>query len=391
MEIVNRVLDLLKERRQNILDGNINCIPLPFSRFRSELPGIEKGMYYLVSGASKAGKTQLATYLFIFNTIFYAYHHREQVHPKFFYYNLEETEIKITLRFMSYLLYTVTEGRKRISPVDLRSTNENKVLPQEIIDLFETEPYKSILAFYEECMDFRPSRNPTGIWKDLKAHAEANGETFTKEIEITDEKGNTKKVKQFDYYIPKDKNEYVFIVIDHVSLIESERGMDLRNSINKVSEYLVIFRNRYNYIPVVIQQQNQDTISLDAFKANRIRPTLNGLADSKATGKDCNLFIGITSPYTFEIAEYMGYDILRFKSNIRFIENVLNRDGESSVLCPLFFDGAVNDFRELPLPKETAKIQEIYNYLDRIRGNVVNTGSKMFMLISKIKKLFNNG
>lgn len=229
------------------------------------------------------------------------------------------------------------------------------------------------------------------IWKDLKAHAEANGETFNKEIEITDEKGNIKKVKQFDYYIPKDKNEYVFIVIDHVSLIESERGMDLRNSINKVSEYLVIFRNRYNYIPVVIQQQNQDTISLDAFKANRIRPTLNGLADSKATGKDCNLFIGITSPYTFEIAEYMGYDILRFKSNIRFIENVLNRDGESSVLCPLFFDGAVNDFRELPLPKETARIQEIYNYLDRIRGNVVNTGSKMFMLISKIKKLFNNG
>ena len=226
------------------------------------------------------------------------------------------------------------------------------------------------------------------IWKDLKGYAENHGTTYYKEITITDELGEEKKVKQFDYYIPNDKNEYVFIIIDHVSLIESERGLDLRNSINKVSEYLVIFRNRYNYIPVVVQQQNVETLGLEAFKSNKIRPTLVGLADSKATGKDCNMLIGITNPYSHELSEYLGYNILKFKTNIRFIEIVLNRDGNSNGICPLFFDGAVNDFRELPLPNETQKLQEIYDYLSRIRDAARNTASRIFLLFSNIKKLF---
>ena len=388
MEIVNRVLNILKERRQNILDGNINCIPLPFNRFKNEFPGIEQGKYFLVSGGSKAAKTQLTNFLFVYNTIFYAFQHRDKVHPKIFYYPLEETPETITLRFMAYLLYNFSKGAIRISPTDLKSTDENKVLSKEVLDLFETEEYKDIMQFYEECIEFRNSRNPTGVWKDLKGYAENHGTTYYKDIKITDELGQEKEVKQFDYYAPNDKNEYVFIIIDHVSLMESERGMDLRNTINKISEYLVIFRNRYNYIPVVVQQQNTETLGLEAFKSNKIRPTLVGLADSKATGKDCNMFIGITNPYSHELSEYLGYNILEFKSNIRFIEIVLNRDGNSNGICPLFFDGAVNDFRELPLPTDTQKLQKIYNYLNEIRGTSRTTASRIFLLFSNIKKLF---
>ena len=48
--LVSRVLKTLKERRENVLRGEINCIPSPFTRFRSEFAGIEQGRYYLVSG-----------------------------------------------------------------------------------------------------------------------------------------------------------------------------------------------------------------------------------------------------------------------------------------------------------------------------------------------------
>lgn len=48
--LINRVIKLLKDRRDKILNGDINCIPLPFKRFRNELPGIEQGSYYLLSG-----------------------------------------------------------------------------------------------------------------------------------------------------------------------------------------------------------------------------------------------------------------------------------------------------------------------------------------------------
>lgn len=37
-------------------------------------------------------------------------------------------------------------------------------------------------------------------------------------------------------------------------------------------------------------------------------------------------------------------------------------------LCPLFFDGAVCDFKELPRPDNTTEINKIYKYLNVIRG-----------------------
>ena len=50
MELIERVLQNLRERREKILKGEVNCIPSPFSRFRSEFAGIEQGRYYLLSG-----------------------------------------------------------------------------------------------------------------------------------------------------------------------------------------------------------------------------------------------------------------------------------------------------------------------------------------------------
>lgn len=54
MGLVQRVLDNLEERRQRVLNGEINCIPSPFKTFQQDFPGIEQGKYYCVSGGSKS-------------------------------------------------------------------------------------------------------------------------------------------------------------------------------------------------------------------------------------------------------------------------------------------------------------------------------------------------
>ena len=41
--LVERVIDQLRKRRENVLNGNINCIPSPFKRFSDDFPGIEQG------------------------------------------------------------------------------------------------------------------------------------------------------------------------------------------------------------------------------------------------------------------------------------------------------------------------------------------------------------
>ena len=385
MSLTDRILETLDNRRKRILEGDINCIPSPFRRLSNSFPGIEQDKYYLVSGSTKAAKTQITNYLFVYTPILYAYEHPEQLRVKIFYFPLEETPENITLRFMSYLLYTLSGKQIRISPMDLKSTNADKILDEEILNILKSDEYQKILKFYEDNVLFMSARNPTGIYKTVKDYADKNGIIHRKKVKITNkETGNTEEVEAFDYYEPHDKKEYVIIITDHVSLLNQERGMNLRETINKYSEYMMIARNNYHYIPVSVQQQSTETTNLEAFKSNKIRPTMAGLSDSKYTAKDCSVMFGITNPFAFELPEYLGYDISKLKSHVRFLEIVLNREGESNDIAPLYFDGATNYFAELPPSKDSVSMQKVYDLIAKLKS----PANKVFIAFST-NKVFN--
>ena len=382
MSLIDRILDTLDNRRKRILEGDINCIPSPFRRLSNSFPGIEQDKYYLISGSTKSAKTQVTNYLFVYTPILYAFEHPEQLRVKIFYFPLEETPENITLRFMSYLLFTLSGKQIRISPTDLKSTNADKILDEEILKILKSDEYQKILKFYEDNVLFISERNPTGIYKTLKDYADKNGIVHRKKIKITNkETGNTEEIEAFDYYEPADKKEYVIVITDHVSLLNQERGMNLRETINKYSEYMMIIRNNYHYIPVCVQQQSYETTNLEAYKSNKIRPTMAGLSDSRYTAKDCSMMLGITNPFSFELPEYLGYDISKLKGNARFLEIVLNREGESNDITPLYFDGATNYFAELPPPKDTVSMQKVYDLIARLKLPT----SKVFLAFSTNK------
>ena len=382
MSLIDRILDTLDNRRKRILEGDINCIPSPFRRLSNSFPGIEKSKYYLISGGPKAAKTQITNYLFVYTPILYAFEHPEQLRVKIFYFPLEETPENITLRFMSYLLYTLSGKQIRVSPMDLKSTNSDKILDEEVLNILRSDEYQKILKFYEDNVLFMSDRNPTGLYKTIKDYAEKNGTIHRKKVKITNkETGNTEEVEAFDYYEPADKKEYVIVITDHVSLLSQERGMSLRETINKYSEYMMIARNNYHYIPVCVQQQSYETTNLEAYKSNKIRPTMAGLSDSKYTAKDCSMMLGITNPFSFELPEYLGYDISRLKGHARFLEIVLNREGESNDITPLYFDGATNYFAELPPPKDTVSMQKVYDLIAKLKLPT----SKVFLAFSTNK------
>jgi len=54
--LYTRVLSDITERRERLLNGQINCIPWLLPRFENELPGIERGKYYLITANSKVGR-----------------------------------------------------------------------------------------------------------------------------------------------------------------------------------------------------------------------------------------------------------------------------------------------------------------------------------------------
>lgn len=370
MTLIQRVLLNLKERRERVLSGGINCIPSPFKTFRRDFPGVEQGKYYLVSAASKGGKSQLTNYMFLYTPIIYAYHHPQQLRVQIFYFPLEETPEKITMRFMCYLLYTLSQGKIRLSSIQLGSIDRDNVVDEDILEMLNSLEYRSILDFYEEHVHFITERNPTGMWKTVNHYAMEAGSIHRKKVEIENKETGVRQEREvFDYYEPKDPDEYVIIIWDHAGLTGLERGMNLKESIDKLSEYFMILRNHYNYTPVLIQQQNSDTISLDAFKANRITPTLNGLADTKTPGKDCSMMLGITNPFAFEIPEYHHYNIARLKGYARFLSLPLNREGESNGMLALYFDGATNFFSTLPSFNNQMALNKVYKLVETNMGN----------------------
>ena len=130
-------IEKLKYRRQRIIDGLINCVPLPFQRFRLWWPGIEKKRYFILTASQKVGKSKLADYLFVYEPFFYALEHPEQVRYKVLYFTLEMGKEEKINEFLCHLLFRL--DNIRISPTDLKSTNVDNPVPQYILELLESE------------------------------------------------------------------------------------------------------------------------------------------------------------------------------------------------------------------------------------------------------------
>lgn len=374
--LINRVVAGLKERRNRLLNGQLNRIPSPFERFSNDFIGIEQGCYYTITSFTKGGKSQFTSFTFIYKPLMFCYYTKADIDIKILYFPLEETPERIMQRFISWLLYDLSKGKIRITPKDLRSTISP--VSQEILDAINSDEIQNILKYFEEHVIFPDEAgNPTGIFKYCVKYAEEHGKVYTKVGKYKDDFGVIQERQVFDRYEQDNPNEYRLVIIDTINLIDTERGMTLKQSMDKLSEYCAKYlRNRYHYSPVIIQQQAFEQEGNEAFKIGRVRPSVAGLGDSKYTSRDSNIVLGLFSPFRFALKEYEGYDISKFKNNIRFLEMIVNRDGEMGGLCPLFFDGTVCQFSELPRPDDNEGIKKVYEYLKKIR--YTNSTSKSF-------------
>lgn len=398
MSIFERVYEDIVSRLDRAKSGLLNCIPSPFHRFREVFPGLEMGTYYLFSANSKVGKTQIADTMCVYEPLFYAIEHNLKIH--WFYFTWEMSIEQKYRQFLCHLVYKLSNKTIRLDTKQLRSVNADQRLPEEILDLLKTEEYQKYIKYFEENVTLiEDIRNPTGVKKFLEDYADRMGTTHTVKKEFYDKKGDIMDVKEvFDYYEPNDPELYNIVIFDHISLINTEQGLDLRKTIELFSnKILVRLRNRYRFTFVVIQQQAASQESNENFKLDKLRPTADGLADAKATFRDADVFFGLYSPYRYKIPSYLKYDITFFKDNIRFLELIGSREGGGGNVCPLYFDGAVNFFEELPLPtiitdlgdeKPNPELQSIYRRISSIRQKI----SLVALCLSSVKsKLFTNG
>lgn len=247
----------LKNRRERVIKGEWNCLPLPFPRYRNILPGTEQGKYIILSANQKVGKSKLCDYLWVYELIFFMVEHPE-FKAKVLYFTLEMSPKEKYNEFLCHLLARL-DGIY-MTNTNLKSTDKDKPVDIHIFELLESERYKTYIRKFEEVVEYIDSiKNPTGVNKYCRDFAESNGHynytTYEKANEITGKLEERQMLDPINPFTWNDPNMYVFVLIDNASNLSTEKGMDIWGTINKMSKYAITLKSQLNMIVVLIQHQ----------------------------------------------------------------------------------------------------------------------------------------
>jgi hypothetical protein len=328
------------------LAGDNKGIPIPFDRLRRYLPNIQQKTYYLIGAGTKVGKTSFADDVFYYG----AYDH---------YKRLKDTDMldgfDLGIDYFSFEIDRVTKiikgiGRKLwheygvIADANTILSKGKNHCSTEIFDL--VRGYRDYFNDMEDIVTVHDMpENPTGMNKYLLDVAEQNGTIHKSNIS----KDHSKQIMKFDRYEPKNPKKHWLIFLDHIALMEEERGFTTKQNIDKMSQYFVKLRNNFNATPVVIQQMSGDVDNDARHTSGRLTPTLRDFGDSKYTTRDANVIMALFSPFRMKMPEFQGYNVPQLGNSFRNLEILENRDGEPGVNLGLNFIGPSGTFRELPV------------------------------------------
>ena len=211
--------------------------------------------------------------------------------------------------------------------------------------------------------------NPFGIYKEVRDYMEKNGK-----IDYEEKKGETGETLQIPKkYTPNDPMEHVMVVLDNLSNLTREEKH--KNLWDAMGEWTAKYARRllckfFNATVVTIQQQDFESQKLsfsmyqgEAIKA-KVRPSLASLGDNKTVSRDYHLVFGLFSPDRFEFEEDLGYDITLLQNNYRNLSVLKSNESDTGYELGLYFNGAAEQFIELPHPKTQPK--ELNDFYDTI-------------------------
>jgi len=361
--IFNRVIKEIETNKKIKDAGGFNAIPwLRLPKFSKVLPGIMKGKYYLVTANSKVGKTKIADFLFVLEP----YHFIKKfpnsgidIDIDFFLLEMSKEE-KIT-NFLSHFLY-INYG-VRLSPDELYSKFTEKTLSDEVFKLTKSKDLADKFEDFESKIHFHDSiKNPYGIYKKCYEYVKENGFWIDKadhRVEWEEfSKKDTNVHKYLSHYKHNNPNKYKINIVDHTSLLHPEKGKNLHQTMGDWSaDRALSLKNKYGLTMVDIQQQSSDSEKQQfTFRGQsiieKVKPSLDGLADNKTTQRNVDVVLGLFFPTRYNISEYPTfgdpYKLNKLGDAYRELSILANRSGGGLHAVDLYFDGATEYFKELP-------------------------------------------
>ena len=99
---------------------------------------------------------------------------------------------------------------------------------------------------------------------------------------------------------------------------------------------------------------------------DKLEPTLDSLGDNKTIARDVNVALGLFDPARYKIDNHNGYDITRLKDRYRSMNIMKSRDGIANKKLPLFFNGAVDFFKEMPRTDNIDGMNRVFEYVNQL-------------------------
>lgn len=353
--IFDRSFERIQENRQRRIVGLDNCIPFKFEKLSDYLPGVQRKNYTIVTANSGVGKTKFAKKLYVIDVINYIEQNPEtDMKIDLKYFCLEENKETFITSIISYKLYL--DHGLRYSIKEIESIQKQVIIDEDVLQ--KIAEMREWFVFFERHVEIIDDiRNPYGIFNHIQDFMLNNGHWVMTDVTYTDRKQNPpveRVVKIHDHFVHNHPQHYVIVVIDHISLVQPEKGMTGKHeAIGKLSsDYLVKLRNHYWCTIVVVQQQSSDKekqqyTNRGASIEAKLEPSLDGLGDNKMTQRDADEVLGLFAPDRYEITNHRGYDIQNLKDNFR--SGIINKSryGSPNIRIGFLFDGAVGEFREL--------------------------------------------
>lgn len=328
--IFNNVLNTIEENKKRRESGEDVVIPFPFRRFNNYIPGIEPESLITFTASSKVGKTQGADYMFMYSPFEYWKRKGGKVKLKIYYFSLELSKEAKVRQAIAHFLFRIYEDRYSTKRIE----SKFDILGDDILEKIRLLKSKVFYDFEKVVTFITHLRTPTAIYNYLKAEAVKNGKI--------------------------ESDEFRIVIVDHISLLTPEpHHGNLHAALGQYSsEYCLDLRDSYRYTIVNIQQQAAAQEGIENFKLDKLQPSLNGGADNKIIMRDSNLVLGLFDPNRYKFKKYLNYDVETLQDKFRELIVIANREGEC-VSTPLYFDGAVNYFEELPYSNST-EINSVY-------------------------------
>ena len=206
---------------------------------------------------------------------------------------------------------------------------------------------KGLISFHEN------RNNPTGIRNQLMNHAKKHG-NFVE----TENRSKGKTYKRTIGFNADNPNWHCIVILDHCRKLILERQFNLKQTVDKMSDYFVELRNfcKFTIVPVIHLNRSMASIDRRKLDGDRIYPMDDDLKETGNLGEDCDYLFTLFNPNDdkYALTKHFGDKIRNARGkklypDLRTVHLVAGRRADAPQHFRVNMHGATKSFSDFKL------------------------------------------